>query len=271
MITLITGTPGAGKTLYAVQHIVKELLPQKRLIFSNINGLRIPQVMDCGADGPFRWEEYPDGTIFVFDEVQHQWPAERRVSEVPPSVKALDTHRHRGMDFVLVTQSPMGIDPRVRRLIGRHIHLHRPLNGSYARVMDWPTVQNDPNPPTAYDDGARQFFKYPKELFDLYDSASLHTMRPRFPWRLAGPVAFLLLIVGVILWNAPTAYQTIAGEGDATAGAEGVQDGQSCFPLVSRDPLTVRSADGLHRLSPAFLDERQAVLTRETVCFPSNG
>jgi zona occludens toxin len=162
VITLVTGTPGAGKTLFAVHHIVKELLPQKRLIFSNINGLKIPQVWDCGPDGPFRWQEYPDGTIFVFDEVQHQWPAERRVSDVPPSVKALDTHRHRGMDFVLITQSPMGIDPRVRRLIGRHIHLHRPLNGGYARLMDWPTVQTDPNPPTAYDDGARQFFKYPR-------------------------------------------------------------------------------------------------------------
>jgi zona occludens toxin len=269
VITLITGTPGAGKTLYAVNLIVNELLPQRRQIFANINGLRIPQVWDCGASGPHKWQDYPDGTIFVFDEVQHQWPSERGVRDVPESVKALDTHRHRGMDFYLITQAPMGLDPRVRRLIGRHIHLHRAMGMKYARVMDWPCLMDDPRPPTAYDDGARHFFKYPKKLFELYQSASLHTAKPRFPWQLMGPVALFLAICGVILWNAPTAIETFRAANPPEDEETASSDQASCFPIIAASPLTVRSSSGLHTLTPENVEQLRGFRDGNRLCFPS--
>jgi zona occludens toxin len=251
MIYLVTGTPGAGKTLYMVQKLVRELVPSGRQIFHNINGLKVDgrvhmQVVDVGPDGPFNWQDFPDGSICVFDEIQRQWPAERSPQKIPESVLMLDTHRHRGFDFWCVTQSPMGIDPRLRRLVEEHHHLHRQFGLKGSVLRKWTGVNDDPRPPMAEEDADKRIFRFPKDLFAYYQSASLHTDKVAIPWKLikwSGIAVLVLLGAGFMLWRSfgPGTQFYAAGEmfSDASQGGDPLEIIRVCGRLVRRDPLTI--------------------------------
>lgn len=95
-ITLITGKPGAGKTLAAVKMIVEDLLPTGRPIYAQINGLQYDalgvlrlvaddQVQDAAARVAAlrHWHELPDGAVIIIDECQDVFPREIRRRLVP--------------------------------------------------------------------------------------------------------------------------------------------------------------------------------------------
>ena len=63
MIILITGTPGSGKTLFAVSKILAWAKENKREIFADIDGLSIDGIEKSPED----WRETPDGSIVVYD------------------------------------------------------------------------------------------------------------------------------------------------------------------------------------------------------------
>ncbi|MBV7614457.1 zonular occludens toxin domain-containing protein, partial [Escherichia coli] len=67
MITLITATPGSGKTLWAVKEIfarANEAEPWN--IFSNIDGLKL----DTAQPLKDSFEDYPPRSLVVIDEAQ---------------------------------------------------------------------------------------------------------------------------------------------------------------------------------------------------------
>jgi zona occludens toxin len=263
MIFLVTGTPGAGKTLYMVKKLVEELIPTGRPIFHNINGLKVDglvqmQVIDVGEDGPLHWESFPDGSICVFDEVQRRWPAERSPSNIPESVLKLDTHRHRGFDFWVVTQSPMGIDPRLRRLVEEHHHLHRQFGLKGSVLRRWTGVNDDPRPPLAEQDADKVIFRFPKRLFDFYQSASIHTDKVKIPWKLVkwSAIAVLVLIgAGFMMWRSFGPGTTFYDSAQMLRGDE-VQRGETpdqCGHLVSGRPLILSIGGQLYRVSDEFM------------------
>lgn len=87
MITVITGTPGAGKTLYTIEKLLLPLVGKTvkgrdadgnevehpRTIYTNINGLQIDHELIDGGDnqGLRDWHKWAKpGAVIVFDEVQ---------------------------------------------------------------------------------------------------------------------------------------------------------------------------------------------------------
>ena len=115
MITVITGTPGAGKTLYAISKLIQPLVGTSvkhtqedgtveevpRTIYTNINNLKIDYVRANVYD----WRTCPDGSIIVIDEVQLIEPYKETKQKDNPIVQDLTIHRHRGFDFYFITQS----------------------------------------------------------------------------------------------------------------------------------------------------------------------
>lgn len=203
MITLITGTPGAGKTLYAVRMLVEEILKDgsDRPVFANINGLNIDNprvtVLDPDGDLPLKWTEYPDGAIFIFDEVQRQYPPRNGASKVPAYLQALETHRHRNVDLVFITQYPTLLDRHIMPLVGRHIHLYSPFRGSVVRTYEWSSVNMDPNPSQTMANTDAKIFKYPRSLYGVYTSAVEHNKKLHIPRKLLlFPALALLMLVG---------------------------------------------------------------------------
>ena len=189
MITLFTGSPGAGKTASLVDFLSK--LPQDRPIFSDgLEGLELPHTPVDAND----WhEQLPDGAILVIDEVQRVWRPRGPGAKVPPSVAELETHRHRGIDVFITTQSPRLLDANVRALVGRHVHIRD--TGILGRYWyEWPECNDAMNWKTCIN---KKRITLPKNAFKLYKSASLHTTPVRGVPRalIVGMVAFLLFTV----------------------------------------------------------------------------
>jgi zona occludens toxin len=207
MIHLLTGLPGSGKSLRTVFYISRFLEEGRPVYACGVDGLNVPGVMPL--DNPNDWEQLPDGSVIVIDEAQKVWPSRRGAEPIPP-VRALSEHRHHGMDFVLITQHPAMIDSYVRRLVGRHEHLVRKFGVAAAQIYSWNEVQDDPSQASARDLAEETLWAYPKHLFGLYKSATLHTVKRRIP-KSFYVIAAAALLIPALAW---AAYSTITGWSD---------------------------------------------------------
>ena len=101
MITIITGTPGAGKTLYTIEKLLQPLVgatftytndqgqevTAPRTIYTNINGLLLDHEKIDGGDnqGLRDWHQWAKpGAVIVFDEVQRHWQPGSCAHHKPP-------------------------------------------------------------------------------------------------------------------------------------------------------------------------------------------
>lgn len=213
MITLITAGPGMGKTALAVSMLMDEY--KGRPIFTNINGLTLdhsplPRVDDWTTEttnnqGTAEYKfTFPPGAIIVIDECQHFFRPRAAGSKVPPYVQAFETHRHTGVDFVLITQGTRLIDYNLRSLIkgGRHIHLHQSFFTRY-RLERNECIDEDDK--ASRNLASRRKYKLPSHVFPLYKSSELHTKPPRArlpiqAYILAGS-AVAMVTIGGFLYN----------------------------------------------------------------------
>ncbi|MDZ4073658.1 MAG: zonular occludens toxin domain-containing protein [Hylemonella sp.] len=228
MIYLITGVPGSGKTLYAVSTLVQTLLSQKlrhrgkelqrRLVVDGVPDLVLPHdvmaplvedekgVLTCEGQGLTNWYSWcKPGDVILVDEVQRYWRPRGLGTKPPDMIKHLETHRHLGVDFVVITQNPMLIDQNVRRLVGRHQHVRRLFGLSRAAIYDWDGCSVDVHRTRS---ATMSLWSYPKSAYSLYKSSELHTKQKQKipPWLI---VPVLALVGGLAV--APTAFGTLSG------------------------------------------------------------
>lgn len=239
MITLITGTPGSGKTLYTVHAILNEEGKGSRPIF--VDG--IPELKTRHEPAPDiqTWHEWaPDGALIVIDEVQRHWRPLPTGARIPQSIAELETHRHRGIDFVVITQHPNLMHANVRKLVGRHIHLRRTALGTY--LHEWPEATN----PEARGNSIRVRWSHPKQSFGLYKSASEHT-----PVKHRMPMAVYVFGAAVLCLLGGSAYMAI-NIGQKAGIIEGENHAQANKP---QGPLsTVTSPNVTPSDSPPVVD-----------------
>jgi zona occludens toxin len=234
MITFLSGTPGAGKTLHAIEKLLLPLVgttvkqeengvtvEYPRTIYTNIRGLMIDhELIDDSATGGLRnWYEWAKpGAVIVFDEVQKVWPPRPNGSKVPADIEHLETHRHMGVDFILISQHPTLIDGNISKLAGRHLHVRRVGNMKLAIVYEWDHVSRSLLFAKAF---TKSPWMYNKKVFKLYKSAELHTKQTR---KLPGLVWFLLAGAVAMAVLAPTFYgrmqERIGKPGGAQVAAE---------------------------------------------------
>lgn len=187
MIVLITGAPGAGKTLLAVKMLldwsrngVAMQDGTKRALDLYVHG--VPDLCmertELSAEQVHRWHEpdvVRDGAVVLIDEVQEFWRQRPNGAAVPPAVQSFERHRHRGLTFILCTQHPQLLDLNIRKLVGRHLYL-RDVGMLGRRVYEFPEATDHTQFAKAVTNEA---FKLPKEVFGVYKSASLHVKVPR--------------------------------------------------------------------------------------------
>lgn len=238
MITLITGVPGSGKTAGALDLILKEY-GDRPLFVDGLNGLKLEHVPIDVMDWP---AQVPDGAVVVVDEVQRKWRPRGPGGKVPDSVAALETHRHRGIDFVIITQNPRLVDTNVRALVGRHVHIRS--TGFLGRwAYEWPECNTELSWAKCQN---KRRYKLPKKVFDLYTSASLHT-KPvhKIPLTMFFLAAVVLGLLAVGFWF----YR---GQKKAEAPPLPVSQGS---PFTGATPPPAPS-------KPAFIDDRVDFLPR---------
>ena len=198
MIVLVTGTPGSGKTLFVVSKIL-ELQKQfpDRKIYSDIEGLQIDGV----EQSPDDWRTTPDNSIVIYDEAQqHERFRAGTQANKDEIVQKLQVHRHTGHDIWFITQSPRFLNAFVLDLVGEHYHLHRPYGAKLASVYYWRSVRKQPQSLASRELAENEFlFKYPKELFDVYKSATQHNVKLKIPKKLWLIVAAIVVMLGFVV------------------------------------------------------------------------
>lgn len=214
MITLITGAPGAGKTLLAVSDFLSEAHENgRKMIVDGIPDLQLDHepappvsIWTTYVDDPSSQDNqkllfsFPEGSLVVIDEAQRVYRPRPIGSKVPPEVAAFETHRHQGLDFIILTQHPNLIDANVRKLVGRHLHI-RDLGVLGRKVYEWPEVGN---PERFRDAPIQRKYTMRRKSFALYKSASLHVKPKRGLPKglLAVAVSIPLMIAGgFIAWQ----------------------------------------------------------------------
>ena len=188
-IELVTGLPGHGKTLMTIARYRDVAKSSGRQIFhAGIKGLKLP----WPAWDPKRWQELEPGSILIVDEAQFVFPVRGR-GQPEPWIEQLAVHRHGGLDLVLITQNPMLIDSFVRRLVDRHWHVVRKFGTHSVTLHEFPNGCKE-NVAASREGSVRHDFRYPKDVFEVYESAEAHTVKRRIPARV-----FILLSIPFIL------------------------------------------------------------------------
>lgn len=206
MIYLHTGQPGAGKTLFTLDTVRKRAKKENRPVFYHGIELQKPELFEGWQllEDPARWMDCPDGAIIVHDECQTLYRPRGNGAQVPEYVARFETHRHNGWDIYLITQHPMLVDSNVRRLTGEHVHVVRAFGAGMATLHKWGQVKEQCDKSRA--DSVSETRAYPRELFDAYKSATIHTHKARIP-----PRVFLLLaiplLLGLLVWAFMGWYQ----------------------------------------------------------------
>lgn len=209
MITFITGLPGASKTLNTIAMVVQEWGDSDRQIYyRGINELTLPWIR-LTDEQISKWWELPDNSIIVIDEAQQIFPGRANNREVPEGVRRMDTHRHRGFDFYVITQKHTKVDHDLRYFAGRHIHYERQFGWNGARRWEWNQAV-DPDDYHARQTGISKRVNFPKKYFSVYKSAEVHTFKKRIPGKIWALGGLLTLVAGL----AYAVVDGVAGKAD---------------------------------------------------------
>lgn len=287
IITVITGVPGSGKSALALDLILKHY-KGRPLYVDNFDGLTIDHYPFDLMD----WHnEVPDGAVILADEVQRKWRPRGPGSKVPEAISMLETHRHRGIDIVVITQNVRLIDANVRALAGKHLHIRN--TGWMGRwLYEFPEC--DPANSWKRCDNKRRY-TLPKHVFSLYKSASMHMdpvrTRPILLYFLCAAVFALLYLLWTLYGNfnaepaaQPTqVLQQTTGIGSSIVASTGllpesssssiklIDDRVDWIPRISSMPETAPAFDAIRKVQQFPVVSGGVCFQGECKCFTQQG
>lgn len=250
MITFITGVPGSGKTLYCIDKLLRDIVGKtvtakdqqnntveiQRTVYTNIKGLLLDhELIDAAWLTDWHNRAKP-GDVICYDEVQEVWKPRANGSKVPEDIGKLETHRHMGVDFILISQHPLLVDRNILQLVGRHLHVRRVSSIGAAVVYEWDHCSRS----LLYKNAMTKWpWRYSKEVFKLYKSAELHTKQKR---KMPGLVWFILIGIACFAWFGPQTYANIANKGKPPTTTATVKPPQQTTVAALAAPVSPASA-----------------------------
>lgn len=277
MIRLFTGKPGHGKSNHAVSVALREIRAGRAVYVSNVNGMRIPGAIPF--EDPRQWQELPAGALLIVDEAQRFWRA-TRTGTVSPEVYAMETHRHLGVDLLLITQDPLYLVKHLRGLVGEHIHHVRRSKGVIQTFKWGNRCSEQPELASEQELAEQGLFTLDAEAFQYYDSTEKDTHAPKLPrkvWFIGGALVLVLAMftIGPSVLKRATIGEPTAKTGgpspqgpgllSAVAGRGRASSPASVEEYVSRQTPRVVGAPWS---APVF-DERAAAADPQLFCMLS--
>ncbi|PJK13302.1 zonular occludens toxin family protein [Lysobacteraceae bacterium NML07-0707] len=263
MIYWYTGQPGHGKTLHGIKRAL-EFKAQGRMVYvCNVRDFDYEKsgMLKMTPEDFRNWMEFlPDGAVALVDECyEHDMLPKRPPSaRVPLHVEQLAKHRHRGLDFIFICQSPdKQCDIFVHDLIERHIHVRRRFGTQFVHLRTFDRYEKNPEKATPL---TIKRVRLPKEVFGLYKSTELDTVERRIPWYFIAFVLGVPTALGFFWWR-------LGGMGERLGGGEvaALQAGQGGAP----GEHTERSDGGDTREPAAAVMSAADYLARFTPRIPS--
>lgn len=246
MIILSTGLPGNYKTLSIVKLIRDEL--KNRKVFTNIpitdrGKGEMPWVEVVDNDTLANWIDLPDGSYVVIDECQKIWPTRPSSKPVPPGVSSLAEHRHRGFDFVLITQDTGLLDAWVRKFVQRHYHFDRPFGAPFAFHYIYEGCLEKPADQTkaATFVGESKKILPDKSIYPLYKSATIHTVKFKLPTKVKLAIGMVFLSLGAIWYGGSNFYHRFVAQDVDSKGKPILKNDTPALSSGSAQPKDVVS------------------------------
>lgn len=291
-ITLVTGTPGAGKTLYTLAKLAPKFLAEQ----VEVEGRKVSRVLHVAGvrdlmieHEPIErphindWESYKDewsrferapgeppldvvhradnwhlwcmpGDVIIVDEAQYVFRTAAAGRKLPKFVDALNVHRHYGVDFVMITQGPQLLHTIVRALVSPHIHIRRVFGSHTCQVLEWDRTSNVNQAKTA----VHRTWRHDKKAYAVYKSAEVHTkFGQRVPYAVIA-LGLAVLLLPYLWWRAID--RTITDKPGAKPAAA------ASAPMTEADPLPHGEKPAVARFVAARGPEAfpQAVIPRGT-------
>ena len=250
MIYWYTGQPGHGKTLHAIDRLL-DFKDQGRIVYAcNIRQFDYARsgVLEMTPEQFCDWPNFlPDGAVALVDEAYEHGMLPKRPpgSRLPNHVQQLAKHRHRGLDFIFVSQSPdKQCDQFVHDLIERHVHVRRRFGTKFVHLREFDRFESRPEKATPL---VTRRKKLPTRPMGMYQSTELDTTERKIPWYyIALPVAAGL---GLFLM-----YYTFGNMGKRLGGEDVNASFQAANGAAPRDGASATAsgvAKGSVPVSPA--------------------
>ncbi len=186
----------------------------------------------------------PDaGALVIIDESHTHFPQRASGKTPPPYIEALTVHRHQGLDIWFVSQRPSFLDPFVRGLSSRHIHLSlNPFSFTGSRnKYEWSEYQETVNR-TSKLLAAKSDYKPSPAVFPLYASATVHTkLDQRMPTIMRVflvALCIVLVMVGAVVYRVQDRMQSIKNSQASTVagGIGGDRRAQTMTAATANPP-----------------------------------
>lgn len=230
MIYLITGLPGAAKTLNTIKDVYEKHTeegcsnPQQVYVYG-IKGLNVPEWIQIESIEELKgWWDFPSGSVFIVDEVQDVWPTRPSSRPMPDEVKKFAQNRHKGFDLYFTCQNTKQIDVGIKDVTSYHIHYYRPFGLSLSHRYYYEGVVSNPISKSNTQFAQTETRKFDKKYFDFYKSAEVHTVKRKLP-----KVVYIFLVVLVFLalaiWNFYSRFSSppdavLSSTSDASSGTD---------------------------------------------------
>jgi hypothetical protein len=182
-----TGQPGHGKTLHAIDKLL-QFKEEGRIVYAcNVRQFDYEKtgVLPMTPEQFRDWMTFlPDGAVALVDEAyEHDMlPKRPPGAKVPPHVEQLAKHRHRGLDFIFVSQSPdKQCDQFVHDLIERHVHVRRKFGSKWVQLREFERFEANAERALPIVNRNVHLLKG-KRSVGTYKSTELDTTERRIPW-----------------------------------------------------------------------------------------
>lgn len=200
MIYLITGLPGAGKTLNTIKEVYEKHTAEgcsepKDVYVYGIKELNVPEWIEIDIDRlKDYWESIPSDSVIIVDEVQDVWPTRSSSKPMPEEVKRLAQNRHRGLDLYFTCQNSKQIDIGIRDVTSYHIHYYRPFGLGATNRYYYEGVVSNPLSKQNTKFAQHKIVKFNKKYYDFYKSADSHTVKRKLPLMVYMVIPVLLYV-----------------------------------------------------------------------------
>lgn len=210
-ITLITGIPGSGKTLFAVNELKKFIEENNKSddpcnIYCDITGLKISDI----PPPPLDWRETPPKSLLIYDEAQfHEEFKARRGLSPYKQIEELTIHRKTAHKIWFITQDPSRLHRDILAMVEIHYHLERPYGAKLATIYQYRGAETKPSGISVKQRAEnKRLFNYDKRLYELYESSQVDDgIKFRLPKELT-IWCILAVIVGVYFYTQVTSDGT---------------------------------------------------------------
>ena len=198
MIYLFSGVPGAGKTAFAIDHLLNHKDPKPNRVFYIGLDIKLRPLgwEEITAHKLVDWESICEpGDVFFIDEAQDYLLASFRIGYSPEWIQNLAKHRHKGIDFYLTSQSHDLLSPFVQRLIDTTYVLrpHKARQSSHFWKLKGVPISRK------QDYRLKELYRFNKDVFNLYKSTDMDLSKTSLSL-LYRRFRFLLLLLFIILF-----------------------------------------------------------------------